>query len=99
MRKLGINEWVVKTVQAIYHPPKSLVRLNGKYSEDFPVNVGVHQGSVLSPLLFIIVMEALSRDLRSCCPCELIYADNLAIIAESTIELQRKLILSVETWN
>ena len=30
------------------------------YSEKFVVGVGVHQGSVLSPLLFIIVLEALS---------------------------------------
>ena len=29
--------------------------------QGFSVRVGVHQGSVLSPLLFIIVLEALSR--------------------------------------
>ena len=30
----------------------------------FGVNVGVHQGSVLSPLLFIIVMEAVTYNVR-----------------------------------
>ena len=30
-------------------------------SKTFSVRVGVHQGSVLSPLLFIIALEALSR--------------------------------------
>ena len=34
-------------------------------SEKFEVKVGVHQGSVLSLMLFIIVLEALSRE--SCC--------------------------------
>ena len=29
---------------------------------------GVHQGSVLSPLLFIIILEALSREFQTGCP-------------------------------
>ena len=37
-------------------------RINNSYSDVFNVPVGVHQGSVLSPLLFIIVLEALSRE-------------------------------------
>jgi len=31
-------------------------------SNDFEVQVGMHQGSALSPLLFVSVMEAVSRD-------------------------------------
>ena len=38
------------------------------YSQEFRLNDGVHHGSVLSPLLFIIVLEALSRVLRSGAP-------------------------------
>ena len=38
----------------------SHVCVGGGYSEEFEVKVGVHQGSVLSPLLYIIVFEALS---------------------------------------
>ena len=45
------------------------------------LGVGVHQGSVLSPLLFIIVLEALSREFRTGCPWELLYADDLMISA------------------
>ena len=38
------------------------------YSEEFEVKVDIHQGSVLSPLLFIIVLEALSREFCSRVP-------------------------------
>ena len=61
-----------------------------EYSEEFEV-VGVHQGSVLSPLLFIIVLEALSREFRSGVPLEDLCADNLIIIAESLEECVRRL--------
>ena len=73
---------------------RSRVRVGNGYSEEFGVAVGVHQGSVLSPLLFIIVLEALSREFRTGCPWELLYADDLMISAESMEELLVKL----KTW-
>ena len=61
LRKLGVEEWTVRLVQGMYANARSRVRVCEGYSEEFEVKVGVHQGSVLSPLLFIIVLEALSR--------------------------------------
>ena len=91
MRKLGVGEWLVRVVQAMYANVRSRVRVGDGYSEDFAVGVGVHQGSVLSPLLFIMVLEALSREFRTGCPWELLYADDLEIIASSMEELLEKL--------
>ena len=56
MQKLGIEEWIVRFVQAMYNNTRSRVRVNNTYSDEFGVKVGVHQGSVLSPLLFVIVL-------------------------------------------
>ena len=47
-------------MQGMYAIARSCVRVGEGYSEEFEVKVGVHQGSVLSPLFFIIVPEALS---------------------------------------
>ena len=78
MRVVGVPEWIVVIIQAMCNGAKSKVRVSCSYSDEFEVKVGVHQGSVLSPLLFIIVLEALSREF-----CTSLYADNLVLIAET----------------
>ena len=65
--------------------------VNNTYSDEFGVKVGVHQGSVLSPLLFVIVLKALSCEFRTGTPWELLYADDLVISAETEEGLKMKL--------
>ena len=79
MRKLG---FYVQGRETRYEKVSSTARL-------FRVGVGVHQGSFLSPLLFITVLEALPR--RTGFPWELLYADELMIRAESLQELLGKM--------
>ena len=70
-------------IRVMYEDATAKVRLNGRESKAFSDKVWVHQGSVVSPLLFIIVLEALSRELREGLPMELLYADDLVLVAES----------------
>ena len=90
--KTWLEEWIVRLVQGMYANARSRVSVGEGYSEEFEVKVGVHQGSVLSPLLFIIVLEALSREFRSGVPWEDLYADDLVIIAESLEDCIRRLL-------
>ena len=78
----------------MYEDVRSRVRVGSGCSAEFGVKVGVHQGSVLSLLLFIIVLEALSREFRTGCPCMLLYADDLMISAES----MKELLVKLKTW-
>ena len=92
MRNLGVEEWIVQFVQAMYNNTRSKVRVNNNYTDEFGVKDGVLQGSLLSPLLFMIVLEALSREFCTGTPRELMYVDDLVIIAETDDELKMKLI-------
>ena len=64
MRKKGIPEAVVKAVMRVYKSAKAKVKLGTHLSEEFEVNVGVHQGSVLSPLLFAIVVDVITNQIK-----------------------------------
>ena len=70
------------------------IKVDGKLSSEFEVKVGVHQGSVLSPLLFIIILEAISRYCRNGLPWELGNADHLVIVSES----EKRMIEKVSKW-
>ena len=80
-------------VQGMYANVRSLVRVGEGFSKEFEVKVGVHQGSVLSPLLFIIVLEALSLVSGWCSLGGPNYVDDLVIIADSLEECVRRLLI------
>ena len=80
LRKLGIEEWIVRLVQGMYANAPSRVCVGEGFSKEFEVKVWVHQGSVLSPLLFIIVLEALSHEFWAGVPWDDLYADDLVIM-------------------
>ena len=76
-----VEEWIVRLVQGMYANAQSRVRVGEGFSKEFEVKVGVRQGSVLSPLLFIIVLEALSREFRAGVPWE----DHMQMILSSLL--------------
>ena len=51
------------TVQGMYESLRSCVWVGKVLSDEFEVKVSVHQGPVTSPLLFIIMLDALSREM------------------------------------
>jgi len=91
MHKLGVEEWLVSAVMSMYSGAKTVVRTVYRNNKGFEINVGMHQGSSLSPLLFAIVMEAISREFMVALPWKLLYADNLAVTAETEEKLIKTL--------
>ena len=67
-------------MQLLYRNGGSRVRVNGTFSDDFLVQVGLHQGSLLSFLVFIILLEKLSREIKSGYPEELLNVDDLGLV-------------------
>jgi len=57
MRKLGVEAWLLLVVLSMYTGAKTVVRTVYGNSKGFEVKVGMHQGSSLSPLLFVIIVK------------------------------------------
>ncbi|KAK3516553.1 hypothetical protein QTP70_022057 [Hemibagrus guttatus] len=61
MRKSGVAEKYVRVVQDMYERSRTVVRCAVGQTEEFKVEVGLHQGSALSPFLFAIVWTSCQR--------------------------------------
>ena len=87
-------------VRSIYNYNESCVKVNTLLSEWFKVSVGVTQGDNLSPSLFGIFVNDLAIEIKNmglgvlCGTTKvsvLLYADDIALIAENEMDLQKML--------
>ncbi|KAK3528805.1 hypothetical protein QTP70_011589 [Hemibagrus guttatus] len=94
MRKSGVAETYVRVVQDMYERSRTVVRCAVGQTEEFKVEVGLHQGSALSPFLFAIVMDQLSEEVRQESPWTMMF-DNIVICSESREQVEENL----ERWS
>ncbi|KAK3550166.1 hypothetical protein QTP86_021199, partial [Hemibagrus guttatus] len=94
MRKSGVAEKYVRVVQDMYERSRTVVRCAVGQTEEFNVEVGLHQGSALSPFLFAIVMDQLSEEVRQESPWTMMFADDIVICSESREQVEE----SLERW-
>ena len=90
MRKKGLLEVIIRAVMSLYHGAKRKVRVGSELFQEFLVQVGVHQESVLSPLLFAIAVDVILENAREGLMNEILYADDLVLISESVENLKEK---------
>ncbi|KAK5878883.1 hypothetical protein CesoFtcFv8_024252 [Champsocephalus esox] len=64
LREYGVRGSLLRAIQSLYSQSESCVRVLGSKSDPFPVRVGLRQGCALSPILFVIYMDRISRRSR-----------------------------------
>ena len=95
LRKKGVPEEYVKIVQDMYRSCNTKVVTQKGETEYFAIELGLHQGSALSHLLFIIKMDVITENIEKAPPWAMMFADDLVLCAMTREEAQEDL----ETWS
>ncbi|GJV07035.1 ataxia telangiectasia mutated family protein [Tanacetum coccineum] len=78
----------------MYNGAKTHVRTSIGNIEFFLVEVGLHHGSAISPYIFALILDELSRRIQEDIPWCMIFADDIVLVSESAEGLNDKL----ENW-
>ncbi|KAL6559482.1 hypothetical protein OROGR_004599 [Orobanche gracilis] len=77
----------VRVIQDMYSQARTCVRIPIGDTQSFSVEIGLHQGSALSPLLFALIMDVISRGIQGGVPWCMLFADDIVLMAESKEEV------------
>ena len=94
LRLAGVSEAYVKVIQDMYEGSKTMVRCTVGTTKAFYVKVGLHQGSALSPFLFAVVMDQLTKNVRKETPWTMMFADDIVLTAKCKKDLE----VGLEKW-
>ena len=73
----------VGLIKDMYNNVVTRVRTSDGDTDDFPIRIGLHQGSALSPYLFALVMDEVTRDIQGDIPWCMLFVDDVVLVDES----------------
>ena len=79
-RKKGLPEILAKAMMSLYERVETKVGVGSRLLVEFSMKVGVHQGSVLSPLLFAMVVNEVTENARKGWMKQILYAYDLVLM-------------------
>ena len=75
----------------MYEESETVVRCAVGTKESFKVKVGLHQGSGLSPFLFVVIMDRQTNEVRREPPWMMLFVDDIVICEETREEVEARL--------
>ncbi|PKU81295.1 ataxia telangiectasia mutated family protein [Dendrobium catenatum] len=94
LEKKGVNNAYIQIIKDMYAGAITCVQTQGGLTKYFPISVGLHQGSALSPYLFALVMDVLTRHLQEDVPWCMLFADDILLVDKTREGVEGKL----ELW-
>jgi hypothetical protein len=94
LQKHKVSIKCITLIKDIYDNAVTSVQTSDGDTNDFPINIGLHQGSTLSSYLFALVMDEVIRDIQGGIPWCILFTDDMVLVDESRTEVDQKL----ELW-
>jgi hypothetical protein len=84
----------ITLIKDMYDNVVTSVRTSDGDTNDFPINIGLHQGSALILYLFALLMDEVTSDIQGGIPWCMLFTDNVILVNESRTGVDQKL----ELW-
>jgi hypothetical protein len=94
LQKHKVSSKYITLINDMYDNVVTSVQISDRYTNDFLINIGLHQGSALSSYLFDLVMDEIIRDIQGGIPWYMLFADDVILVDESRTGVDQKL----ELW-
>jgi hypothetical protein len=94
LQKYKVSTKDIAHIKDMYNNIVKSVQTSDRDTNDFPINIGLHQGSTLSHYLFSLVMDEVTRDIQAIIPWCMLFANDMVLVDESRTGVDQKL----EPW-
>jgi hypothetical protein len=94
LQKHKVSTKYITLVKDMYDNVVTSVRTSDGDTNDFPINIWLHQGLALSPYLFALAMDEVIRDIQSGILWCMVFADDVVLVDESRTGVDQKM----ELW-
>ena len=83
LQRKNVTSRYIELIQDMYRDATTMVRSAVGDTGAFPISVGLHQGSALSPYLFAIVVDELTKHVQEDVPWCMLFADDIVLVDET----------------
>jgi hypothetical protein len=91
IQKHKISTNYITLIKDMYDNIVTSVQTSGRDTNDFPINIELHQELTMSHYLFDLMMNDITKDIQGSIPWCMSFTDNVILVDESMTRVNQKL--------